>query len=168
MGCVRRSELALFSPVPLLKYFGVLENTSPAIISFRNIKGMEPQRQVGQEIHPSGKDHNHPGVLQATWLLYSTPPLREQQNSLASQVAHLLQVFWLALSIMTNLVICPLKRPLLSYYPRPNTFSSDNLQPLSVAALDKRTHPEVKALLHCAHKYLLSLMQPFQFTYLSA
>lgn len=122
---------------------------------------------MGQEIHPSGRDHIHPDVLQATRLLYWTPPVWEQQTSLAWQVAHLLQVFC---SVIDNDKSCnlPLRRLLLSYYPRPNTFPSDNLQPLSVAALDKRTYPEVKALFHSAHKYLLSLMQPFQFTYICA
>lgn len=119
---------------------------------------------MGQEIHPSGRDHSHPDVLQATWLLYWTRPIKlPWHDKLLISYR-----FSVVLLIMTNLVTCPLRRFLLSYYPRPNTFPSDSLQPLSVAALDKRTYSEVKELFHCAHKYLLPLMQPFQFTYLCA
>lgn len=68
MGWVKRSQLAQSSPVPLLKFFSVLApkwhgKYIPSNNHLSEFKDREPWRQVGQEIHPSGRDHIYHSVI---------------------------------------------------------------------------------------------------------
>lgn len=114
------------------------ENTSPAIFSFRYTKGMEAGRQVGRDTLPSQRDHSCTGVLQAT----SVPPtlcsytgavkFPDVTSCSSLTVASSLKVR----AINDDRCNLPPEKD-LTYYPRPSTSSSGNLQPPSFQHLTK-------------------------------